>query len=196
MSDRPGEVTMEFEEQDRLERLSESVSKLRARGKIDVDRAQLIAGAVALVLGLLLIVFGWYGAANTPYIFEQVPYMISGGLLGLGLLFVGGFVYFSYWVTRLVRESRSQADRAEEALLRIEVVLQQSSNGSAPTPSPSRGRSRAAKSPSKPYVATKDGAMFHLEGCSVIAGRPGLRRVGANTDLEPCRLCDPLSVVD
>lgn len=197
MSDRPGEITMDFEEpEDRLGRFGEAVSKLRSRGSIDVDRAQLIAGAVALVLGLLAILLGWYGAANTPYIFEQLPYVISGGLLGLGLIFVGGFVYFAYWVTRLVRESRTQADRAEAALRRIEEVLAHSPNGSGPAPVRPRGRSRVAKAPAKPYVATKGGTMFHLEDCVVIAGRPGLRRVGSDTrGLEPCRLCDPLADV-
>ena len=41
----------------------------------------LICGIIA-PLGLVLVLVGWYGAARTPNLFEQVPYMISGGILG------------------------------------------------------------------------------------------------------------------
>ena len=67
--------------------------RLPARaGKGSLDGVLGVASAVLLPLGLALIVLGWYGAAHTPYLFEQVPYLISGGLLGLGLAVVGGFV--------------------------------------------------------------------------------------------------------
>ena len=38
------------------------------------------AGAVLLPLGLVVIVLGWYGVANTPYQYDQLSYLISGGL--------------------------------------------------------------------------------------------------------------------
>jgi hypothetical protein len=40
----------------------------------------------------LLVILGWAGAAGTPLLFERIPYLISCGLLGLGLIFCGGFV--------------------------------------------------------------------------------------------------------
>ncbi len=192
MSD--ADATMEMQSVGRLERLEQAVSRLRSRGKLDVDRAHLIAGAVLLVLGLLAILLGWHGAANSPYLFEQVPYLISGGLLGLGLVFAGGFVYFAYWVTRLVRDSRDQAARAEEALQRIEQLLEPSPNGQQPARARARGPSRVSKRPSKPFVATPKGTMFHREDCTVVAGQSKLRRVDAQAKgMQPCRLCDPLA---
>ncbi|HVM39429.1 MAG TPA: hypothetical protein VM618_01475 [Acidimicrobiia bacterium] len=45
------------------------------------------AGVTAL--GFLVIFLGWNGAAGKDFVSGQVPYLISGGLAGLGLVFVG-----------------------------------------------------------------------------------------------------------
>src|SRR5438067_6707141 len=66
-----------------------------------------IVGAVLLPLGLLVIGLGWYGAAHTPYSYEQTPYLISGGLLGVGIVLTGGFIYFGTWLARLLVENRA-----------------------------------------------------------------------------------------
>ena len=41
-------------------------------------------GAAFLPLGLVVIAFGWYGVANTPFGFDQQSYIMSGGFGGLG----------------------------------------------------------------------------------------------------------------
>ena len=78
---------------------------LRTR-RLGTGRVLLIAGGVMVPLGVCLILLAWQGASNTPLVFEQIPYMISGGLLGLGLMVLGGLVYFGYWLSLLVKESR------------------------------------------------------------------------------------------
>lgn len=46
--------------------------------------------AVGIVaLGFLFIFVGWNGAAEKDYETGQIPYIISGGLAGLALVFVG-----------------------------------------------------------------------------------------------------------
>lgn len=40
-------------------------------------------------LGFLLIFLGWDGAAEKDFVAGQIPYVISGGLTGLGLVFAG-----------------------------------------------------------------------------------------------------------
>ena len=40
------------------------------------------AGAILLPLGLVVIVLGWYGAANTPYQYDQISYLVSGACSG------------------------------------------------------------------------------------------------------------------
>jgi hypothetical protein len=174
----------------RLEQLSEAVSRIRGGRRLASDRIQLIVGAIFIVVGLLAIVLGWYGAAHTGFAFEQTPYLISGGLLGLGLCFVGGFLYFAYWVTQLIREARTQSDRASELLDRIAETLDgaASSNGSR-----TRARSNPGPTRGGAFVATRNGSQFHRPDCPVVVGREGLRRVAANAKgMQPCRICDPL----
>jgi hypothetical protein len=66
-------------------------------------------GAILVPLGLLLIGVAWKGTANTGAVFEQVPFLVSGGLGGLALVVLGGFLYFAWWQTRALREAREQA---------------------------------------------------------------------------------------
>jgi hypothetical protein len=182
--------TTEMTSVGRLERLGDAVSRIRGGRKMDTDRAQLIVGGALAVLGLVAILIGWMGASKSGFEFEQIPYLISGGLLGLALCFLGGFVYFAYWVTRLVRESRAQSDRAAELLDRIAETL----NGNGAVSNGSRTRSRAPiAGGSVGFYATKGGTFFHTADCAALRGRDKLRKVTPKTPgLEPCRICDPL----
>src|SRR5713226_2044900 len=92
----------------RLRRAVQGLGRSRRLGG-DLERLLLIAGGVLIPLGVALIVAGWYGAAHTPRLFEQIPYAISGGILGGALVVTGGFFYFGFWLTTLVHESRDQA---------------------------------------------------------------------------------------
>jgi hypothetical protein len=81
-----------------------------------------IVGGFLMPLGLVVIGIGWYGAAHTGYVFEQIPYLVSGGLFGLGLTFCGALVFFSSWLARLVQLQRQQAELTKQVLERMAVV--------------------------------------------------------------------------
>ena len=167
----------------RFGRLTESVAELRTRaagGRL--DRLMLIIGGTLMPLGVLLIILGWVGASRTPLPFEQTPYLISGGILGLALVVSGGFVYFAYWQTLRVRESREQAADLIAAVARLETLLAGGVTSSGAT---------AAVTAS--FVATPNGSIFHRPACTVVAGRTDLTSVNPDkTKLEPCRICTPL----
>jgi hypothetical protein len=167
----------------RFARLTAQVRQLRTHAWLGSrDRWLLVVGGVLMPLGLLLIVLGWVGASRTPLPFEQTPYLISGGLLGLGLVFAGGFVYFAYWQTVRIRESREQAQQLTSALGRLEALLTSS------------GVAAAGNAGTTTFVATANGSIFHRQDCTVVAGRSDLRRVDPDRDgLAPCRICDPLA---
>ena len=82
---------------------------------------------------LVLILIAWWNAADTPYVADQVPMLISGGLVGLGLavMGVGLFLRFSlarvlrFWLARMVAEQQLQTDRVVEALDRVEAALRE-----------------------------------------------------------------------
>ena len=173
----------------RAQRLTAQVRELRTRaGNGRLDQWMLVIGGVLMPLGALVIVLGWWGAAHTPLPFEQNDYLISGGVLGLGLLIAGGFVYFGYWQTVRIRESRQQTSEVTEALARIEALLSGAAVPAQPTGNGSAGRAGGE------FVATASGSIFHRPDCPVVNGRADLTSVDPDrTKLQPCRICTPLA---
>jgi len=139
------------------------------------------AGAVLLPLGLVVIVLGWYGAANTPFEYDQISYLVSGGLLGLGLTFAGGFLYFGAWLARIADDGRESSKRLADTLLVLADVTSRAAAVHAPE----------TDTNALPVVAG-DGTTLHRRDCSLIAHRDDLRPAGANAaHLTACRVCKP-----
>jgi len=107
----------------RLADLARAVERVRRRPAMDVRKTLLVAGATSMGLGLVAIVLGWYGAAHSPYLFQEVPYLISGGLLGVALVAGGGFLFFSAWLVRMMEDNRRHAARLEQTLARVDRTL-------------------------------------------------------------------------
>jgi hypothetical protein len=136
------------------------------------------AGAILLPMGLLAIVLGWYGTANTPYEYDQISYLVSGGLLGLGLVLVGGFLLFGAWLAQISEQGRQSSARLAEALEAL-VSAQAAASG---------GASEQVR-----MVTAGKGSTLHRSDCGLVADRPDLVAVGAGTGgLTPCRVCAPL----
>lgn len=172
----------------RSERLRSRVASLRSRaGTSSPGRRLLVLGGLLLPLGVLLVLLGWLGVARTPLVFEQVPYVVSGGLLGLALVVIGGFLYFSYWQTLVVRALRDNQVELTASLLRIENLLAAGAPVAVEVPQQPRHGSPEG------LVATATGTMLHRPDCAVVSGRDRLRPVAADTrGLTPCSLCQPL----
>lgn len=116
----------------RIEQFKTELAEVNVKTPADQgERTYLLVGMGVAVVGLVVILIGWWGASGTAIVAEQIPYLISGGLLGLGLVIIGGalFVrysltrYLRFWVIRSVYEQRAQADRQVEVLERIEASL-------------------------------------------------------------------------
>lgn len=70
----------------------------------------------ALILaGFLLIVLGWNGAASTRFVDAQLPYIVSGGLAGVGLVVAG-------CTLAIVQELRKTAASIAQAMERSTAV--------------------------------------------------------------------------
>jgi hypothetical protein len=139
------------------------------------------AGAILLPLGLVVIVLGWYGAANTPYQYDQFSYLVSGGLLGLGLTFAGGFLYFGAWLARIAADGRESSKRLADTLLVLADVTSRAAARS------DNGVDIAALP-----VTAGDGTTMHRRDCSLVAHRADLHPVGeSNAHLTACRVCRP-----
>ncbi len=107
----------------RLAALSHAVEGVRRRPRIDVRQALLVSGSTAMGLGMVAIVLGWYGAAHSAYLFQEIPYLISGGLLGVALVAGGGFLFFGAFVVRAIEENRQFAERVERTLAHLDAAL-------------------------------------------------------------------------
>jgi hypothetical protein len=82
------------------------------------------AGVVLVVVGFVVIWLGWWGASGTKYVYQELPYVISGGIFGLSLVFVGAALFARYsvarllrfWLARLVADQQIQTDRVVDAI--------------------------------------------------------------------------------
>jgi hypothetical protein len=160
---------------------------LRDNGYRLLQTVLFFAAAVLLPLGLVVIVLGWYGAANTPYEYDQLSYLVSGGLLGLGLTFAGGFLYFGAWLARIASDQRDSQKRLADTLLLLADVTSRAAHGAdAAAGLPSQQNLDAL-----PVVAG-NGTTLHRRDCSLVAHRDDLRPAGADAKLMmTCRLCRP-----
>ncbi len=114
-----------METHQRIAAFKEEIAGLELSAPSDSqDRVWLIGSVVLFVAGLVTIFLGYWGASGTPWVNEQMPYVISGGLLGLALATAGAVLYTRYsmtrylrfWLIRMVYEQRLQTDRLVEAL--------------------------------------------------------------------------------
>lgn len=134
----------------RRARFREAVTGLASRSQsADLIRWLLLPGAIGVVLGLNFMLFGWIGAARTARQIEQIPYLISGGLIGLAFVFLGGLLLASaFWMVLLKKlqdEAEERARQHSEALeLRLAELLP------APTKNGTASRARKPKAVSAP----------------------------------------------
>ncbi|HVV38192.1 MAG TPA: hypothetical protein VHC63_16410 [Acidimicrobiales bacterium] len=135
---------------DRDERLAAGAEELAARGDgsiVSQRQFLLVASGALMTLGLTAIVLGWIGASRSTLVEEQVPYLISGGLLGVALSIIGALSFFSHWFVTGIREARvheaaRQRDHAElvAAISSLTDALtpKEETNGTARSPRSSR----------------------------------------------------------
>lgn len=68
---------------------------------------------VAILAGAIALVIGWLGVSDTGFVFEQLPYVVSGGIGGLFLLGIGAML----WLSADLRDEWRKLDGIEQALL-------------------------------------------------------------------------------
>ncbi len=149
-----------------------------------------VAGAVLLPLGLIVIILGWYGAAHTPYQYDQLSYLVSGGLLGLGLTFCGGFLYFGAWLARIASDNRDTAKRLSDTLLVLADVVSHSAAAGERAGAPRDAA--AGRDPGSVLVVAGAGTTVHRRDCPLVQARDDLAPAGPDApELTGCRVCKP-----
>jgi peptidoglycan/LPS O-acetylase OafA/YrhL len=75
-----------------------------------------VAGVVAVLVGAVVLVVGYLGVSGTSYPAEQLPYLISGGLVGVLLIAGGG----TLWLSADLRDEWVALRDIHEELQRLE----------------------------------------------------------------------------
>ena len=131
-------------------------------------------------LGLLVIGLGWYGASGAGAkvdgatdVRAQLPYLLSGGFLGLSLVVLGAALLVV------------QAARLERA--RSEALMEARFDGLA------SALGAQLRTPLPEGMVVAGSAAYHLSTCRLVDGRPGQDyvtvEVAEEMGLRPCRLC-------
>ena len=152
---------------------------------VDVDRRVRlgrILGFVFVTGGFVIISVAWNGAASINFAQGQIPYLLSGGFLGLALV-VTGLVLLLLSTVRAERQILTDLFGDMSKLLGRNLARAQfSTNGSGD------GEGMV--------VATQ--STYHRPDCKVLQGKEGLTTVTLQQadaeDLEACRVCDPPSL--
>ena len=106
------------------------------------------AAAILVVAGLVALLAGWIGVTDTIFTSQQIPYVISGGLLGVCLVALGGTLWLSADLRDEWRALDRLADAAGTANTR-EVLIRES------TGSDSEGRTAKTDSARRMGVAAE-----------------------------------------
>ena len=84
------------------------------------DQWDRVGAVVLVVAGALALLLGWIGISGALLPSEQLPYLLSGGLVGVFLLGVGT----TMWLSADLRDEWRKLDRLEE-LVRGQVEVEE-----------------------------------------------------------------------
>jgi hypothetical protein len=136
------------------------------------------AGIALAGIGLLIIAVGWNGAAGQLSTLAQVPYILSGGMIGLAFVILGAAML-------IVQNSREDRAMLEAKLdLLAEAFLE------------GQGRQPKASAPdSVSGLVVAGSASYHVPGCRLVDGREETSYLtpaeAQGRDLKACRVCQP-----
>jgi hypothetical protein len=151
---------------------------------IDVDRRVRLGrvlGMIFVTAGFIIAGFAWNGAASKNLIQSQFPYLLSGGIMGLGLIILGA----TLWMLSTIRGERQVLTEKVDEMIQL-LARNLLRSGASPI---------AASFPGSEdqVVATKDS--YHRAGCRVLEGKTNLVTLtvaqAVAEGLATCRVCDP-----
>ncbi len=173
-------------------------------------------GQFLFVLGFICLLIGYLGVSREVFVGRQIPYLVSGGLVGVALVSLGS----RYVLIEDMRRDFGRLERLEEAVQDLRSALlappdaprlddlppqspapgSSAHDGSATT-GPRSARSYAPRSPGNgrpgTVVVVNGGGSYHRSECPVVAGKELLSRVtpeaAQHEGLRACRMCNPIT---
>lgn len=135
------------------------------------------SGWMAVAVGAVLLIVGWYDVSGQADVARQLPYFASTCLPGAALV-VGGAVLIA------ADAVRRRSERVDQQIAELHALLVE------------RGTDQTLPDAGGAF-AVPDGTRFHRPGCPLLAGKDA-RPVGpadvSARALTACPLCDPAPV--
>src|SRR4051794_1492137 len=158
------------------------------------DSVRPVLGWILVALGVIALFLGWYGVSGESVVAKQLPYLASGGLVGVALVALGG----RFMLIQDLRRDSRRLDRLETMVNELHAALL--ARPDAPGRS-LREYSHDAEGSSNghgSYFVLPGGQSFHVEGCPMLEGKDRASKVRPQTvsrrGLTPCPLCEPVAV--
>jgi hypothetical protein len=149
-------------------------------------------GLAVIAIGLLVIGLGWNGMAGgggevngVPNLNAQLPWLLSGGILGLALVVFGASMI-------VVHNARNDRARIEA---KLDEVVQAMSRGAVATATRETYPFEPASTTKAARVFVAGASAYHDPSCRLVQGRDDVTYVSAteaaDQSLKPCRVCKP-----
>jgi len=140
-------------------------------------------GLLCVGIGLLLIGLGWNGAAGVDFVSGQIPYLLSGGAMGLALVVLGvGLI--------VVEHSRKNRAHLEGELRELHSAVSRLASAIAST----AGTNGHGSGPGQDTVVLGSSS-FHRLDCRLVGGKDlpqSTVDAALREGLSPCRICNPV----
>jgi hypothetical protein len=120
---------------------------IRKRALEQWDR---VAAIVLVMVGALALVLGYNGVSSTEFVAAQIPYFISGGLVGLFCLGAAGVL----WLSSDLRDEWVKLDRLDSTLQKLEGLLDALPKAADADAATNGAPGRAPKPPARPKATT------------------------------------------
>src|SRR4029079_12875110 len=133
-------------------------------------------GWVCVGIGVILIIVGYLGVSREALVAKQLPYLISGGILGVAFVGFGGMLIG----TEDMKRAQERIDRLEDLVEDLHTALLSRPDAPALSSNGSGSSAREATQSSE-LVALSSGQSYHRADCSMVQGKSGVKSVTAST---------------
>ena len=145
-------------------------------------RSGRLLGLLFIAAGFTLIGKAWDGAASINFVQGQIPYLLSGGFMGIALVITGCTLLFLVTIRAERRALHDKFDQMATLLGRNLNRLGVTNSGAA---APGAGGEQVVAGTS----------VYHRTECKILEGKEGTITItvqqAAAEGLSPCRACDP-----
>jgi hypothetical protein len=147
-----------------------------------------------LAAGFTVIGLAWNGASSVDFTQGQIPYLISGGATGLGLIALGGGLL-------MFESGRRARIRIESRMDELIIAVRESgasANGEVKEQVKGVQAKEALQTAAANGMVVVGRSSFHRPDCRLVSGKEELDFATPDEararGLSPCRVCDPLGV--